>query len=300
MRRTLGIVALAAALFTSGTAFATTYIIHLSGMCSKDWSGSSGLTPGGSGSSSNGGVKSFANNWAGTVNVNAQVDQTQGSLSVASSQLVNILNTYCTGSNSCWIYNYSAGDLVLGYTFAHSPTSWNVTSVRTAAGAAGGSNLAGTIAKAVACPFAGNLTESAARGAYTHDWGYNTGTTIYRTGGNKQMTISNVACVAGSAINFLSFGLISGGTCLQSHNDGAVAYQSSGAYQSTGDYGNFWLSSDPSGSHWYSHASYWVTGSNDVGDYLNHYNEKGWLICNDGGYYGLSGWSQCQSWASTQ
>jgi hypothetical protein len=300
MRRTAaGTAFFAAVLLMSTTAFANTYIIHLSGMCSKDWTGGSGLTPGGPGSSSNGGIKGLANAWAGTM-INAQVDQTQGSLSVASSQLVGILNTYCTGSNSCWIYNYSAGDLVLGYTFAHSATSWNVTSVRTAAGAAGGSNLAGTIASAVACSFANNLTESASRNAYTHDWGYNTGTTIYRTGGHKQMTISNVACVVGSVINFLSFGLVSGGTCLESHNDGAVAYQSSGGYQNTGDYQNFWLSSDPSGSHWYSHASYWVTGSNDVGDNLNHYNEKGWLICMDGGFSGLSGYTNCFNWAATQ
>jgi hypothetical protein len=299
MRRSIGSVALVAALLLPVSAFANTYIIHLSGMCSKDWTGASGLTIGGSGSSSNGGVKGLANAWGGTM-INAQVDQTQGSLSVASSQLVSILNTYCTGSNSCWIYNYSAGDLVLGYTFAHSATSWNVTSVRTTAGAAGGSNLAGTIASAVACSFANNLTESASRNAYTHDYGYNTGTTIYRTGGHKQMTISNVACVAGSVINFLSFGLISGGTCLESHNDGAVAYQSSGGYQNTGDYQYFWRSSDSPTSHWRSHASYWVTGSTDVGDNLNHYNEKGWLICMDGGYSGLSGYTNCFNWASTQ
>ncbi len=299
MRRTLGLMVLAVGFLIPMTAGATSYNIHLAGMCSKDWTGSSGLTPGGSGSSSNGGIKGLANAWA-AVSVNAVVDQTQGSLSVASSQLKSILDTYCTAPNNCYIYNYSAGDLVLGYTFAHSPTSWNVTSVRTAAGAAGGSTLAGTIASAVACSFASNLTESYARGSYTHDYGYNTGTSIYRTGGHKQMTISNVACVAGSIINFLSFGLISGGTCLQSHNDGAVAYHSSGGYQSVGDNQYFWRSTDASGSHWRSHLSYWVTGTGDVGDNLNHYNEKGWLVCMDGGYSGLSGYTACNSWASTQ
>src|ERR1700742_2868583 len=125
MRRTAFKTALAAALLLMPLdAFAGTYIIHLSGMCSKDWTGGSGLTPGGSGSSSNGGTKGLANAWSGTM-INAVVDQTQGSLSVASSQLANILNSYCTGSNSCWIYNYSAGDLVLGYTFDHTSTSWN-------------------------------------------------------------------------------------------------------------------------------------------------------------------------------
>jgi hypothetical protein len=297
-RRMLASLALTAALLTPWSAFAATYVIHLGGMCSKDFTGANGLTPGGAGSSSQGGTKMLANAWTGTM-VNAAVDQTQGSLSYASSQLSGILNSYCAGSNSCWIYNYSAGDLVLGYTLAHSST-YNILGIRTAAGAAGGSNLAGTIAKAVACPFAGNLTESYARSSYTHDWGYNTGTTTYRTGGHKQMTISNVACVVGSVINALSFGLISGGTCLESHNDGAVAYQSSGGYENTGDYQNFWLSSDPSGSHWYAHASYWVTGSSDVGDNLNHFNEKGWLICMDGGYSGYSGYTACFNWAAQQ
>ncbi len=299
MRRLALKTALAAAfLMMPLNAFATVYNIHLSGMCSKDWTGGSGLTPGGSGSSSNGGTKLLAQ-WAGETSINAVVDQTQGSLSAASSQLAAIFNTYCTGSNSCWLYNYSAGDLVTGYTFAHSATSWNIASVRTSAGAAGGSSLAGTIASAVACPFANNLTESAARNAYVHDYGYNGSTVDYRAGGNKQMTISNVACVVGSIINVLSFGLVHGGTCLQSHNDGAVAYQSSGGYESSADYKNFWLSTD--NDHWRSQASYWVTSSSgDVGDDLNHYNMKGWILCLDGGISGYSGYSSCYNWASVQ
>lgn len=302
MRRTAIQSVLAATLILAPlNAYATNYMIHLSGMCSKDWTGASGLTPGGTGSSSNGGIKNMGV-FSGWTTINAGVDQTQGSLSVASSQLKSILDTYCTGSNNCWIMNYSAGDLVLGYTFAHSSYSWNVQSVNTTAGAAGGSSLAGTIASAVACSFANNLTESASRNSYVHDYGYNGSTTIYRAGGNKHMTISNVACVAGSVINFLSFGLVSGGTCLQHMNDGAVAYQSSGGYQSSGDYNNVWLSSDPAGSHWRSHASFWATGSSDVGQNLNHYNMKGWLICYQGGIsgYAAGDFTNCFNWASTQ
>jgi hypothetical protein len=300
MRRTAITTVLAATMMLAPlNAFAAAYMIHLSGMCSKDWTGSSGLTPGGAGSSSNGGIKNMGY-FSGWTSLNAGVDQTQGSLSVASSQLKSILDTYCLGSNTCWIFNYSAGDLVLGYTFAHSAYSWNIQSVDTTGGAGGGSSLAGTIANAVACSFANNLTESAARNSYTHDYGYNGSTVIYRAGGNKHMTISNVACVAGSVINFLSFGLVNGGTCLQSHNDGAVAYQSSGGYQSSGDYQYFWRSSDAAGSHWRSNASFWTTGSNDVGDNLNHYNMKGWLLCMQGGISGYSGYTSCFNWASTQ
>src|SRR5947207_2000659 len=83
-----------------------------------------------------------------------------------------------------------------------------------------------------ATSFSSNLTESNARNSYVHDAGYNGTTVIYRLGGNKHF-LSGASCVVGTLVNFLTFNFSS--TCLQSMNDGAVAYHSSGGYQNVGD-----------------------------------------------------------------
>src|SRR2546423_1612838 len=127
MKRLVGSLFLVSGLLVSGAAQATYYAIHLSGMCSKDWgatscSSSNNCSPGAANSDSGqGGTKALGPNFA--YPINAFVDQQQASLSTASTQFKNnYLNVYCTGSNHCAIYDYSAGDLIVGYTFNHSTT----------------------------------------------------------------------------------------------------------------------------------------------------------------------------------
>jgi hypothetical protein len=292
--RIVGSVVVAAALMLPAKANATNYIVHLSGACSTRWNG----PPGGSGGGSNGGTPSLAA-YSAWSSVEAFVDQTS-SLSAAASQFKGVLDTYCTGSNYCYIYNYSAGDAVAGYVFDRLAWSYNVDAIITTAGAGGGSTLAGDIATLVGCGFAGGLTESNARAAYNHQNGWNVGTYAYRIGGNKRLTATSVACVVGTAINFLTFGLVSGGTCLQSQNDGMVAFHSAGGYNNVGDYDTFW--DGVSSNHWSHNASYFYdpfscTGS-CTSDSLNHYNLKMFGICVDGGIPGVSGRSSCVSYCS--
>ena len=104
-------VALALTLLSVRVAHATNYVLHVSGMCSTRWLGD----PGGPGGGSNGGTPTLAS-YTSWQSVEAFVDQTN-SLSTAASQFKSYLDTYCTGSNSCWIYSYSAGDAVAAYVF---------------------------------------------------------------------------------------------------------------------------------------------------------------------------------------
>src|SRR5436309_10511624 len=86
---------LSVSLLSARAAHATNYIIHLGGMCSTHWLGD----PGGPGGGSNGSTPSLAQytSWS---SVDSYVDETS-SLSTAASQFKSVLDTYCTGSNSC-------------------------------------------------------------------------------------------------------------------------------------------------------------------------------------------------------
>jgi hypothetical protein len=301
MRIATATIIAATTLIAPGFARANNVNIFLSGMCSTSWVGA----PGGAGGGSNGGSPSLGF-WTGESSVDAAVDQ-RNSLSTAASQFKAILDANCPagGANTCYIINYSAGDGVTGYVFANLAWSYKIGYIVTEAGAAGGSTLAGDIASKVACPFASGLTESSMRNAYNHQSGWNSNAGVhtlwYRMGGNKRLTASNVACVVGSVINTLTFGLVSGGTCLQSQNDGAVAFHSSGGYNTVGDYQTFW--DGVQSNHWVDQRSYFYNPSTCTGscttDYLNHYNMKMFGVCMEGGIAGKSGWSQCQPWAST-
>lgn len=263
----LGLVVAVSAFLAPAIASAANIDIHVAGMCSTDWNG--------------GGGGAFPGAFAGETSINAAVDQ-RSSLSTAAAQLKTTLDANCpsNGANTCYIYNYSAGDVILNYLFATTSYSWKIGYVFTSAGAGGGSRLAGTVASLLTCSFANTLTETNARAAYNHNIPNSSTTTVYRVGGNRQMTASNVACVVGSTLNFLSFGLISGGTCLQSQNDGAVAFQSSGAYSSVGDYSTFW---NTGYTHWTNHASFDTVIGITMNRDQNHYQMKMYAVCLDAG-----------------
>jgi hypothetical protein len=269
----VGVLVAAAAFLVPAVAGATNIDIHVGGMCSTEWTG--------------GGGGGFTGSFAGETSLNAASDQ-RDSLSVAAAQLKTQLDTNCpmSGSNTCYVYNYSGGDNVLNYLFATTSYSWKIGYVWTSAGAGGGSRLAGTVASLLTCSYANQLTETAARGAYNHNIPNSSTTTVYRLGGNRQMTASNVACAIGSTLNLLSFGLISGGTCLQSQNDGAVAFQSSGAYSSVGDYSAFW---DTGFTHWTNHASFDSLTGVAMNRDQNHYQMKMYGVCLDAGVRDANG-----------
>lgn len=280
------------------TASAANVNIHLAGMCSTDWTG--------------GGGGAFTGNFPGEIVINATPDQ-RTSLSTAAAQLKTTLDANCasTGANTCYVYNYSNGDNVLNYLFATTSYSWKIGYVWTVAGAGGGSRLAGTIASLLTCSLANGLTETNARAAYNHNIPNSSTTLVYRLGGNRQMTASNVACAVGSTLNALTFGLVSGGTCLQSQNDGAVSFQSSGAYSSVGDYSTFW---NTSYTHWTNHRSFDSLTGIAMNRDQNHYQMKMYGICLDAGVRDAAGnvpgstcnpttsWcsASCQAWTTSR
>jgi hypothetical protein len=269
-------------LATGGVARATIYNLHVGGMCSTNFNDGKGGTGIG--------------NWANEEEINVYIDQRGSVSSAASSFKTSYLDVYCVGSNWCYIYNYSAGDVVLGYLFANYGNIWNIGYTVTSGGAGGGSNLAGDIAGTLTCSYANSLTESSARGLYNHS--DTNSTTVYRLGGYKNLLESSAACAAGSALNFLTLGLVST-HCLSSgaDKDGAVEYHSAAGYTNTNDYTDFWNQ----GTHWTGHASYFTPSTSyDEGDNLNHYELKRYGVCMDGGISGQSGWSACVAWADAQ
>jgi len=216
-------------MFVAQAGFSTTYILHLNGMCSTKWVDSS---------SSRLAVKS------GYVSIDCQVDN-RTTISYSASQFKsNYLDVYCKGSNWCYIVNYSAGDVIMGYINANYDPQWNIAYVYTTAGAGGGSEIAWkNISSLFTCQLANNLGVSTVRNMYNHN--DTNGITIYHIGGYKGIIIS-------SAI-------------LPGEDDGAVAYHSSGACVNSGSYNNLCNC-----THWTNHViAYTCTGY-----YLDHFGMK--------------------------
>jgi hypothetical protein len=268
---------LVAAVAVPCAASAGVYNLHMGGVCSHNWREGKGVGVFGA--------------WSGQTAVDVQIDMT-GSIPSAAAQLEPYLDSYCTGANSCFIYTFSAGDAVLGYLLANRSTNWNIGFALVVGGAGGGSRLAGDIAALLGCNLANDLTESHVRNLYNHN--DTEGETIYRIGGRKELTESRVACVVGTALSWLSFGLV-GTHCLSGKNDGAVEYHSSGGYSTAGQYADFW----DSGSHWGSGfvRSYIAPSSADEGRNLNHSELKSLGVCLEGGIPNVSGLAACTQYA---
>src|SRR5512134_742559 len=97
------------------------YILHLGGMCSQGWN------------------DRYANATGFTAIDVRAVQSNHSALSDSSYTLSRYLDQCCTGSNACYVLNYSGGDAVMGHRFANSSTAWNVYWVGTTGGAGGGS-----------------------------------------------------------------------------------------------------------------------------------------------------------------
>src|SRR4051794_8107032 len=97
-----GLLLVVATILAPTVASATNVDIHVAGMCSTEWTG--------------GGGGGYLGAFTGETSVNAAVDQ-RDSLSTAAANLKSILDSRCpaTGADTCYIYNYSAGDVILNY-----------------------------------------------------------------------------------------------------------------------------------------------------------------------------------------
>jgi hypothetical protein len=203
------------------------YILHLGGMCSQGWNdryaAASGYT---------------------AIDVRA-VQTNHSGLSDASYTLGRYLDQCCTGTNACYVLNYSGGDAVMGHRFANSATDWNVYWVGTSAGAGGGSELSGNFLADVfgPCDYAGRLGTSEVRNAYNHN--DTNGKTVYHIGGYDGWWYSS--------------------WLLPGEDDGAVAYHSAGARTSTTS-----TSSMCSTPKWTNHVAAWTCSGYD----LDHYGMK--------------------------
>jgi len=203
------------------------YILHVGGMCSQGWD------------------DQLANK-SGYTSIDVKAVQTNHSgLSDSSHTLGIYLNQCCTGSNLCYVLNYSGGDAVMGHRFANSGTNWNINWVGTSAGAGGGSELSGNFLADIfgPCDYSGHLGTSETRNAYNHNDTNNE--TVYHIGGYDGWWYSS--------------------WLLPGEDDGAVAYHSAGAVSNTTS-----TSSMCRSPKWTNHVPAWTcTGYN-----LDHFEIK--------------------------
>src|SRR5215813_1312507 len=118
------LLALAASLAVPLTARADVFDIHVGGICSTSFGDTLG-------------------HWPGETSINAPIDQ-RDSMATATTQMAATLDTYCTGSNLCYVYVYSNGGAVMSRTLALYSTPWNIAYVAASASNEGGSELGGT------------------------------------------------------------------------------------------------------------------------------------------------------------
>jgi hypothetical protein len=171
------------------------------------------------------GVNKKSANWDGRSSIASQ-----------SGNLRNALDCFCTGANWCYIATHSAGDLLVGYTLAQyggsmrpvttatpngagvctgppgsGQTGWNIKWVRSAAGSAGGTELADAGAWLLSEPLVQDQRVATARAMYNHNATANVWFYMY-------------AGARGTLYSFL----------LPGQDDEVVAYHSAGAISGSG------------------------------------------------------------------
>jgi hypothetical protein len=221
------------------------------------------------------GVNKKAVNWDGYNSIASQ-----------NGKLRDALDCFCTGPNWCYIAAYSAGDPMVGYALANfggsarqvknavpnaagvcgnaggSQSGWNIKSVRVAAGAAGGTELADAGAWSTGEPLVRDLRTSTARAMYNHNDTHNVWFYMY-AGAN------------GTGFSFLLPG--QDDEVVAYHSSGAVSGTSGGAYCNPGD----WFCNDLTvGSQrneggwpkWNNHS----VAFRDDGEQYGHYLRNSW------------------------
>ncbi|WP_332847792.1 hypothetical protein [Massilia sp. S19_KUP03_FR1] len=182
------------------------------------------------------GVNKISANWDGRSSIASQ-----------SGVLRNALDCFCTGANWCYIATHSAGDLLVGYTLAQyggstrsvtaavangagvcaaapggaQQTGWNIKWVRSAAGSAGGSELADAGAWAISEPLVQDQRVATARAMYNHNDTHNVWFYMY-------------AGARGTLYSFLLPG--QDDEVIAYHSAGGVAGSAGGAYCNPSDW----------------------------------------------------------------
>lgn len=224
----------------------------------------------------NAGVNKKAVNWDGYNSISSQ-----------NGIVRNALDCFCTGQNWCYIATYSAGDPMIGYALANfggsarpvtnatpnaagacsaaggaTQTGWNIRWVRSAAGAAGGSELSDAGRWTTGEPLVHDMRTTTMRAMYNHN--QTRGVWFYMYAGAKGTLYSGI---------------------LPGQDDEVVAYHSSGAVSGTngGAYCNprdWWCNDLTKGSAvneggWPKWANHYVWYRDDA-EYFNHYLRDNW------------------------
>jgi hypothetical protein len=220
------------------TANAGVFDIHVGGICSTDFGSTLGQ-------------------WPGETSINAHIDQ-RDSMATATAQMKSTLDTYCTGTNLCYVYVYSNGGAVMSRTLALNATAWNIGYVAAAASNEGGSEIGGTgfIGQIFGgCALAGHIGTSDHRNGWNHN--------------DSHGVVTGMVAGNGWLAPFLQSAILPG------HDDGAVSEGSAGGYASAGAHDSICESSAKYANHqaWFSCEF----GS------LNHLDMKLKMVCLDGG-----------------
>lgn len=231
-----------------GSAAATVYNIHVGGVCSTLYTNGKG-------------APSSVGQWSGEVSISASVDQ-RNSMSTATSNMKSVLDQYCLGGNSCWIYTYSNGAAVISKVLATYSTNWNIDGVRNAGGNEGGSELGGTgwVAEAFGgCSLAGSSTILPS--GHRNNWNHNDTNGVPITG------------VAGTGTIWWTLGVTH--PLLPGNDDSVVAFHSAGGMSNAGSYSN--VCSSP------KYSNHFGLSGHCGGESKHHLNISKRFVCLDGG-----------------
>lgn len=272
LRLTIGLCLLA----ICGLASATNYTLWINGRTGGgtvgDYNSWTYWGPG----STDAGINKKSANWDGYSHISDQA-----------THIMDALDCFCTGTNWCYIGTHSAGDLMIGYILANyggstrlkknasansagvcgnsdgsSQTGWNIKWIRTAAGAAGGSELADVGSWAVSDPLTQDLKTTTARAMYNHNT--TRGIWFYMYAGAKGTLYS--AILPGQDDEAVAY-----------HSSGGVSGSAGGAYCNPSD----WFCNDltlgtaanEGGSTKWSYHS---VSFRDDGEAYNHYTNGNW------------------------
>jgi hypothetical protein len=214
-----------------GHASAASYMLHLGGLCSTDYLGGKGSA-------------TLFDDWSGVTPVNLRIDQ-RFDHNAAVAEVVDELDTYCRGTDDCYMIVHSNGGAVIaqalsiyGGTPGH---DWNINWVVHQGSNTGGSNLsdiAGTwyarwLAELVLCDMADEVTPDIHRATFDHN--DTDGVTFYMLAGFDTWWYSD--------------------WFVPDEDDGAVGMDSAAGYVSEGRY--------PSAcgtTRWSNHVPAWFCG----------------------------------------
>jgi hypothetical protein len=225
----------------------------------------------------NAGVNKKAVNWDGYSSIASQ-----------NGRVRDALDCFCTGPNWCFIAAFSAGDPMIGYALANfgnsaraiknatpnsagvcgdaaggaTQTGWNIKSVRVAAGAAGGTELADAGAWSTSEPLVLDLKTTTARAMYNHNDTHNVFFYMY-------------AGARGTAYSFLLPG--QDDEVVAYHSSGGVSGTNGGAYCNPGDWvcNDLTLGSQRNEGGWPKWNNHGVAFRDD-GESYGHYLRGNW------------------------